>query len=282
MADGQALIDGIGYEATAGPLPKTASANGNTNPRIDRFILKLDAGTPNSIVATIKQGTPAASPTPPSLTVDPAAGVVEVPLARATCPGSGSAQNYHSLVDERMFVGSAVVVGGAPDPGAWHQFRAGDLLYTPDTRLMVWDGSALKGVRSDQYAGVIPAGESGTESVTGGNEATYASITVPNLGYPYKISFAAHLHMAGLVAGGYVQGFIRQDGETAGTILASGSEVCDASNLDTPLSLPTTKPVTIAAGAAHTWWFRVKPSTTSSFVWGTTDNWFSAQLTPVW
>ena len=111
------MLDGIRYEATSGPLSKTATDNANSNPRIDRFILTLNTTT-NVIAASIKQGTPGAAPVPPALTYDVAAGVIEVPLARATCPGSGSAQNYSNIIDERMFVGAAVMVGGAPDPGA--------------------------------------------------------------------------------------------------------------------------------------------------------------------
>ncbi|HEU5475704.1 MAG TPA: hypothetical protein VFV67_34115 [Actinophytocola sp.] len=73
---------------------KTASANGNTNPRIDRLVLRLDR-TANTVTPTIIQGTPAASPTPPAITA-----ATDIPVARATCPGSGSAQNYNTLVQE--------------------------------------------------------------------------------------------------------------------------------------------------------------------------------------
>lgn len=73
---------------------KTASSNGNTNPRIDRLVLRLDR-TANTITPTIIQGTPGASPVAPTIVA-----ATDIPVARATCPGSGSAQNYNTLVQE--------------------------------------------------------------------------------------------------------------------------------------------------------------------------------------
>ncbi|WP_285610556.1 hypothetical protein [Actinokineospora globicatena] len=76
---------------------KTGDANSNSNPRVDRLVLKLDR-TANTVLPVIKAGAPGPSPTPPALTQTDT--VWELPVARATCPGSGSAQNYSTLVQE--------------------------------------------------------------------------------------------------------------------------------------------------------------------------------------
>lgn len=281
MADGAAIIDGIGYEATAGPLSKTASANGNTNPRIDRFILKLDTNTGNTISASIKQGTPGSTPLPPALTYDLAAGTIEVPLARATCPGSGSAQNYTGLVDERMFIGSAPIVGEATDAGAWHPFRPGDILYRRSSGLLVvWDGSAETGMRPEQFAGV-PAEPSGQELIGGGVEMVYATITIPDLSYPYRVSFSGHFEMAAMGVGNWVVARVRQDDAVSGAILTSAQGAPSGSNGLSPVHFQS-EPEQIAAGASHTFYMTVQPNVAADFFWGVDNNRFAAMVTPVW
>ncbi|MBP2331216.1 hypothetical protein JOF56_011601 [Kibdelosporangium banguiense] len=281
MADGGAIVDGLRYEATAGPLSKTASANGNTQPRIDRLALQLNT-TNNQIIAVIKQGTPGASPSPPALTFDLTTGVVEVPLARATCPGSASAQNYNTLVDERTFIGMAGVVGSG-DPFLWSPLKAGDILYAPDfDTLSLYSGAAYRGIRAEQFAGV-PVNSSGVANVNAGVETTYASITVPAFGWPYKISFSAHHHMLGLASGGgYSLGKIRQDVAASGTIVAEGSQPTATTGLDTSLSIPQSAPITISDGLQHVFYFRVTPSHNATFFWNIPTNYFSAIVTPEW
>lgn len=76
---------------------RVAAANGNANPRLDRLVLRLTRST-GFVTPALIQGTPAASPALPALTQD--ATTWDVPLCYATCPGSGSAQNYNTLVQE--------------------------------------------------------------------------------------------------------------------------------------------------------------------------------------
>lgn len=76
---------------------RVGNANGNVNPRLDRLVLRLTRAT-GFISPALIEGTPAASPALPALTQDTT--TWDVPLCYATCPGSGSAQNYSNLVQE--------------------------------------------------------------------------------------------------------------------------------------------------------------------------------------
>ena len=85
---------GFAYRVTDSPLAKTGVANTNTLPRKDRLVLRASTTSPYGVVAAIKQGTPATNPLPPVVAAN------ETAICYATCPGSGSAQNYTGLVQE--------------------------------------------------------------------------------------------------------------------------------------------------------------------------------------
>lgn len=85
------------YYVRTSATTRVAAANGDANPRLDRLVLRLTRAT-GFITPALIQGTPAASPVLPALTQD--ATTWDVPLCYATCPGSGSAQNYANLVQE--------------------------------------------------------------------------------------------------------------------------------------------------------------------------------------
>jgi hypothetical protein len=72
-----AFVYGFGYKNDASKTLALA-ANASGNPRIDTIVLKLDL-TANTIIATAHQGTPGASPVPPTLTNTST--VKEIPLA---------------------------------------------------------------------------------------------------------------------------------------------------------------------------------------------------------
>lgn len=75
---GRALADGTLYKNTSA-LTLTIAANASGNPRIDTIALRKDY-TAQTVRAVVRQGTPAASPVPPTLTQT--AGVTwEIPLA---------------------------------------------------------------------------------------------------------------------------------------------------------------------------------------------------------
>lgn len=275
MAAGEAFVSGIKYRNDA-TLTKTQAANGNSNPRIDRLALKLDT-TANTCVAVVITGTPAASPVSPSF--PDTSTVLHLPIARATCPGSGSAQNYSNLVDERLFVGARRFVG--PWSAGLTLISPGDEWLRTDTVDRVLRvGSKWVGTRQRIY-NAVPRLTTGSEPISADNTELYGTITVPDLGYDYQISFNAHMQISGMPDGGFVIGTIREDNQTSGTIRAEGTGV-SVNGLDAPLSLPGSKAVTIAAGAAHSWYLRVFVSNAASWSWTSAENWFTATVTPVW
>lgn len=103
---GFALIRGFAYENTDTVIltldPSTAQ------PRIDTIVLRLDPGA-NSIVAAVKKGTPAASPSAPALT-QIAGGVWEMPLADMLIPANATALDNNNYTDRRTFLGKGVGV----------------------------------------------------------------------------------------------------------------------------------------------------------------------------
>lgn len=275
MAAGEAWLWGIKYINTA-TLTKTQAANPNSNPRIDRLVLKLDT-TANTMTAFVVMGTPAASPVSPALPDSPTA--LHLPIARATCPGNGSAQNYSNLVDERVFIGARRYVG--PSSGVPVALQTGDrYLFTDLNDERLWLGSKWVGTRSRTY-NATPASVSGSNSIDGGTTELYGSITVPNLGYDYQISFDAHMQIGGLPAGGYAIGTIREDNQTSGTVRGEGTGFALV-GLDAPLILPGSKAVTVPAGSSKTWYFMVFVSHNASWSWTSAGNWFTARIDPVW
>lgn len=75
---GGALVQGLGYINTA-TVSKTIAANASGNPRIDTIVVRVDYALQTGRI-TVIQGTPAASPSAPSLTQS--AGIMwDIPLA---------------------------------------------------------------------------------------------------------------------------------------------------------------------------------------------------------
>jgi hypothetical protein len=283
LAAGEAWVAGHKYNNSS-TLTKTANANVNSNPRIDRLALKLDM-TANTCVAVIVEGTPAASPTAPSL--PDTSTVIHLPIARATCPGSASAQNYASLVQERLFVAARRYVGpstGAAQAGVGGIQNGDEWLFSDaaNDRILRHNGVWV-GTRQRLFTGVQTFAP-GTAPYTApaGSIATFAQITIPAQVYAYQIQFAAHLQMGGLGAGNYIVGSVREDNVSSGTIRSEGTAV-GVSVVDAPLSLPLSKPVTVAAGVTKNWWFNIVPNVgTGFFSWDSPANWFTATMTPLW
>lgn len=90
-------VKGFWYKNVTSAQTKTGTNNTNSNPRIDRLVLRYDRGL-KTVTPTIIQGAPGASPQPPPLQNGP--NLFDTAVCRATCPGNGSAQNYNSLVHD--------------------------------------------------------------------------------------------------------------------------------------------------------------------------------------
>jgi hypothetical protein len=98
LALGRAHVRGAGYERTGTAWSTTLATNTNANPRIDRIVLRRDL-TAGTVVPTVIQGTPAATPTVPAAT-QVEDGVWDLPLFNVQVPG-GSGTTLTNITDER-------------------------------------------------------------------------------------------------------------------------------------------------------------------------------------
>lgn len=119
-APGHANIAGFHYEMDAAKN-LTFAANTTGNPRLDRFVLKLDRGT-NTISFLYKQGTPAASPIAPP--VYKGSDAPEILLATFTVRANSSTVLPAECLDEREFIGKRIRTGEAG-------FGRGNIHYRP-------------------------------------------------------------------------------------------------------------------------------------------------------
>lgn len=99
---GAAWIMGHFYENDAEVTLSIATSN-PTNPRIDRVVLRLD-WTNNTIDLAVLTGTPAASPTPPSVTQSST--IWEISLAQVYVGAAVSTIAAGNVTDERTWAGS--------------------------------------------------------------------------------------------------------------------------------------------------------------------------------
>lgn len=100
VASGEGWINGFWYQNTA-DLVKTLGAADPTNPRIDRIVLRLDTVTNFKISIEVLAGTPAASPSAPTLTQD--ASTWEISLAQVAVAASATSVSDVNITDEREY-----------------------------------------------------------------------------------------------------------------------------------------------------------------------------------
>lgn len=116
---GRACVRGHWYENTAVETLAIA-ANSSGNPRIDRVVLRLDPSA-NSIVLAVVQGTPAGSPSAPSLTQTDV-GTYELTLAKVAVANGASTIAAGDVTDERTYVDGVygdwdpVITGASANP----------------------------------------------------------------------------------------------------------------------------------------------------------------------
>lgn len=116
VREGLALIQGIFYSNDA-PVKFSLDPNNNANgyDRIDRVVLRADYNAQTVRLAVLK-GTPAASPSPPSLTQT--ATVYEAPIAQILVQFNASSLTSGDITDERVssrfFDEESGAVGKAP------------------------------------------------------------------------------------------------------------------------------------------------------------------------
>jgi hypothetical protein len=160
MSAGQAFIRGAFYENTA-EQTITISANSSGSPRIDRVVLRRSY-TSNTIVATVIEGTPGASPQPPGLT-RVSGGIWEIPLASVRVNSGAVTITAGNVTDERLFMGTRVIT--ALDLAAfelrYQNPRQGQLCWlTSDQTYRYYDGTEWKklGPESDTGWVLLTAG----------------------------------------------------------------------------------------------------------------------------
>lgn len=100
---GWAFVHGFWYHNDS-TLIKSLGAADPEHSRIDRIILRLDSTTNFKISCEVKEGTPAASPSPPSLTQTDA--IYEISLAQVLVEANVTSVNNSKITDERNFVES--------------------------------------------------------------------------------------------------------------------------------------------------------------------------------
>jgi len=100
---GWAFVHGFWYHNDS-TLIKSLGAADPALDRIDRIILRLDSTTNFKISCEVKAGTPAASPSPPSLTQTDA--IYEISLAQVLVEADVTSVSNSKITDERNFVES--------------------------------------------------------------------------------------------------------------------------------------------------------------------------------
>ena len=103
VAAGQAMVRGHYYISDATEALSLATADA-TNDRLDTVVLKLDPSA-NSIILAVKTGTPAGSPSAPSL-VQTDAGIYEMALANVLVPATSGVPT--TITDRREYMGTGI------------------------------------------------------------------------------------------------------------------------------------------------------------------------------
>jgi hypothetical protein len=98
---GQAMVRGHYYASTAVESLALAIADA-TNPRVDLVVLRLDP-VANSVILAVKTGTPAGTPTAPTL-VQTDAGIFEQAVATVLVPADAGVPS--TITDARSFMGT--------------------------------------------------------------------------------------------------------------------------------------------------------------------------------
>lgn len=142
VSPGRASVEGGYYENDA-DLNLSIAANGSGNPRIDSVILRMDI-TNQTIRLAILQGTPAATPVPPTLTRN--ATTYEISIADVDVANGFATIGNQVIFNRRMFhnVGNAVYHTNV-------QNRSGGDLRTGD--IVIWDSANNRAVKTTTSAG---------------------------------------------------------------------------------------------------------------------------------
>lgn len=139
--NGLAFIQGRFVRVYGGPIQLTLAASDPSNPRIDRIVARVNLST-NASEVVVKTGTPAASPTPPSLQRDGT--IWELSLAQVRVNAGVTSVSNANITDER---GDASVCGYAMPWGLSYHDHTGVAWEGPKLD----HGAALVGLTDDDH-----------------------------------------------------------------------------------------------------------------------------------
>lgn len=163
-AAGFAIVRGFMYYSDA-VVTNTISAS-SSNPRIDLIILRLDPSA-NTIVQAVLTGTPASSPSAPSLT-QTTTGIYEIEIGRVTVPALATTIASGNVKDTRNCLSHGVGIWTSDSrPTSPTLGRLG--WSTTNQVLEVWNGSAWKEAAPNNInastitSGILPYQRIGTD-----------------------------------------------------------------------------------------------------------------------
>jgi len=199
----QAIVRGHMYQSTAEETLTIASAS--TSPRIDAVVLRLDPSV-NSIVLAVVQGTPASTPSAPTLTQTDTA-VYELLLGYVAVSASATTISAGDVTDKRVFLGNVWTTANRPAP------KLGLTGFnTTLGKLESWTGSSWDVVTPTSLdASVITSGtidnarlattainKGGTGATSASDARTALGITPQNIG----AALTDHQHAASAITSG--------------------------------------------------------------------------------
>lgn len=154
VAVGFAIVRGFMYQSDA--IVTNAISASSSNPRIDLVVLRLDPSA-NSIVQAVVTGTPAATPTVPSLT-QTATGIYELEIGRVTVPALATVIAAGNVSDTRTCLSHGVGIWTTTQrPSSPSVGRLG--WSTTNEVFEVWNGSAwIEAAPKNIDAGTITSG----------------------------------------------------------------------------------------------------------------------------
>lgn len=151
---GKLLVPGVLGVLDTATTSDVATSLSGTLPRVDLLIAKVNWAGAGSITLEMKEGSPNASPQPPSVQQDPGV-IFEVPIAQARLqPGDGE-YTASTVTDRRYWIvaGKYVLPSTTPLPA---NPKAGAIAVRPDTKQMViYNGSGWDTYRAEADTGMV-------------------------------------------------------------------------------------------------------------------------------
>lgn len=181
VRSGFAVVRGFAYQNTTNGQT-VALDTGSASPRIDLIVLTLDPSS-NSIVLAVVKGTPAASPTAPSLTQNDTSGIYQMEIGRVLVPALATTIAAGDVTDTRPCLPAGAGVWTASQRPAGVQGQFGWNVTT--NSLEVYTGSAWQEVQPNNIdaaritSGTLDAARIPTIGINNVSSLPYSAGTFP-------------------------------------------------------------------------------------------------------